>query len=370
MIYFDTAATALQKPQAVTDAVVYGLTHFGNPSRSAYGPSLTAARAVHAARESVGGMFGAKVLNVAFTSNVTESLNAVIHSLIKPGSHVITTELEHNSVLRPLYKSGAALSFIRCAERNDMRAYERALRPDTVAVVATHASNLTGDMLPIAGIGDFCRANGLIFILDTAQTAGGAAADFSAADVVCFTGHKGLMGPMGVGGVCVLGDLAFEPFKAGGSGFATFEKAHPQAMPACFEAGTLNAPAIAGLDAGIRFINETGLGNIRDHELGLMRYFYVELTRLPEITVYGDFSDMSARAAIVAFNINGRDSGEVSSALWDRGIACRGGFHCAPLLHRALGTDKQGAVRISFGWFNTRAEVDELLAAVESLTRP
>ena len=242
------------------------------------------------------------------------------------------------------------------------------LRPNTRAVVCTHASNLTGNALDIRRIGAFCREHGLLFILDASQTAGSFPIHVAKDNisVLCFTGHKGLMGPQGTGGLVIAPGVEIRPFKTGGTGVQSHLRAQPEAYPTRLEAGTLNGHGIAGLSAAVDFLRETGIENIHRHETALMRRFYEGVRAVPGVTVYGDFD--RERAPIVTLNVGDMDSGEVSDILMeDFGIAVRSGAHCAPRMHAALGTTVQGAVRFSFEYFNTAAEADTAVRAIRSI---
>ncbi len=284
------------------------------------------------------------------------------------------TDLEHNSVLRPLYRLEAeenvSVSFVPADKRGDIdyADFERLLRPETRAVVCTHASNLTGNVLDLARIGAFAHAHGLLFIVDASQSAGVLPIDMEKMhiDVLCFTGHKSLMGPQGTGGLCVREGVDIRPWKVGGTGVQTYSTAQPAQMPTRLEAGTLNGHGIAGLGASLDFLRETGIDTIHAHETALLRRFVAGAREIPGVTLYGDFD--RERTAVAALNIGSLDSGEVADILAeDYGIATRPGAHCAPRLHRALGTEEQGAVRFSFGWYNTEEEVDEALRAVREI---
>ena len=376
MIYFDCAATTLQKPPAVAQAVMQAMETFGNPGRGVHGAALDAARTVFEARQALSNLFGAEdPTRIAFTANATQSLNTAIKGLIRPGDHVITTALEHNSVLRPLYEmeaSGAELTIVPCDPSGNIR-YEdikNAVRENTRAIVCTHASNLTGNMLDIARIGETARRHKLLFIVDASQTTGVFPIDVRRMqiDVLCFTGHKGLLGPQGTGGLYVRPGVAISPLLSGGSGVKTYSKTHPAEMPEALEAGTLNAHGIAGLAAALRYIRETGMDIIREKEQALMRAFYHGAKDIPGVTIYGDFSAQE-RCAIVSLNVRDYDSALVSDALFDQyGIATRPGAHCAPLMHEALGTVSQGAVRFSFSHFNTMKEIDAAIRALRELS--
>lgn len=375
MIYFDNAATTLHKPPAVAQAVCQALASFGNPGRGVHDAALAAARMLYDTRAALADLFHAdNPRQIVFTSGATQSLNIAIKGLLRSGDHVITTALEHNSVLRPLYEmeaSGVMLTIIPSDPlgRIDYAEIEAAIRPDTRAIVLTHASNLTGNLVDIARVGAIAHAHGILFIVDAAQTAGVIPIDMQRMhiDVLCFTGHKGLLGPQGTGGLAVREGLRIAPLLSGGSGVKTYSKAHPDDMPTALEAGTLNSHGIAGLNAALAYIRETGLDAIRQREHALMQAFYDGVQSIPGITVYGDFSQPQ-RCPIVSLNIWNYDSAEVSDALAQQyAIATRPGAHCAPLMHQALGTMHQGAVRFSFSHTNTFEEIRTAIAAVREL---
>ena len=392
MIYLDNAATTLHKPPEVAEAVKNAILTAGNAARGAHGASLSASRMVFETRSRLAALFGCpRADHVVFTANSTEALNIAIYGLISAGDHVISTDLEHNSVLRPLYDMqtrGAAIDFVRADRRGNIRYedMEALFRPNTRAVVCTHASNLTGNMLDIARIGAMAHAHGALLVIDASQTAGAALIDMQkmGIDVLCFTGHKGLLGPQGIGGFALREDLAAEltpqgtgglcirpgvelrPLLRGGTGVHSYDREQPKEYPARLEAGTLNGHGLAGLHAALDFILRQGAESIGARERQLMRRFYEGVRSIPGVTVYGDFT--APRTAVVALNIRDYDSGEVSDALaQDYGIATRPGAHCAPRMHRALGTERQGAVRFSFGWFNTEHEIDTAIHAVKEL---
>ena len=375
MIYLDNAATTLRKPQPVIDAVVAAMTTLGNSARGTHDGSLSASRIIYGTREKLAELFGCpRPDHVAFTCNSTEALNTAICGLLNPGDHVISTDLEHNSVLRPLYRMEAernvSLSF-GPADRHgnlDYGDFARLIRPETKAIVCTHASNLTGNAVDIGRVGEIAHAHGLTFIVDASQTAGVLPIDMSAQhiDILCFTGHKSLMGPQGTGGLCLGEHVTLRPWKVGGTGVQTYSRSQPEQLPTLLEAGTLNGHGIAGLSAALDYIQKVGMDTIREKEEALMRRFYAGVSAIPGVTVYGNFA--APRTAVAALNIRDYDSGEVADALsQDYGIATRPGAHCAPRMHRALGTEHQGAVRFSFGWFNTEAEIDTAIQAVKEL---
>ena len=374
MIYLDNAATTLHKPPCVINAVVNAMQTMGNSGRSAHAESLAASRTIYAAREALAALFGCeRADHVCFTANSTEALNIAISGLLAPGDHVLSTDLEHNSVLRPLYREmerGVSVSFLPADRKGciDYADFDRLLQTNTKAVICTAGSNLTGNLLDLTRIGAFCAAHGLLFVVDASQTAGVFPIDLRAQhiSVLCFTGHKGLMGPQGTGGLCLREGVEVRPWKVGGSGVQTYNRSQPPQLPTRLEAGTLNGHGIAGLSAALDYIRAVGMETIREKEEALMRRFYEGVSVIPGVTVYGDFT--APRTAVVALNIRDYDSGEVSDALaQDYGIATRPGAHCAPRMHRALGTERQGAVRFSFGWFNTEHEIDTAIRAVKEL---
>lgn len=377
MIYLDNAATTLHKPQQVIDAVVHAMQSMGNCARGTHEEALDAARTVYDARVRLASLFGCpRVDHVAFTANSTEALNMAINGLIDPGDHVISTDLEHNSVLRPLYRleaeHGAELSFVPADKLGnvDYADFERLMKPNTRAVVCTHASNLTGTVLDIERIAKTAHSHGALVIVDASQTAGCWPIDMKkmGIDVLCFTGHKGLMGPQGTGGICVKEGIEIRPFKVGGSGVQSYSRTHPAEYPTRLEAGTLNGHGIAGLGAAAKFISETGVENIHAKERSLMLRFYEGVKNIEGVTVYGDFT--KDKTAIVALNIWDYESGEVSYELSQGyGIATRPGAHCAPRMHKALGTAEVGAVRFSFSFYNTEEEIDEAVRAVAELAK-
>lgn len=376
MIYMDNAATTMHKPDAVIRAVASALESMGNAGRGAHGASLSASRTIYDTRELLCEFFGGtSPKQVVFTSNSTESLNIAIKGLIEPGDHVITTMMEHNSVLRPLYElceKGVELSIIRCDKKGVMKIsdIEAVIRPKTKAIVCTNGSNLTGNYVDIERIGRIAKKHGLLFIVDASQTAGVFPIDVQRMqiDVLCFTGHKSLLGPQGTGGMYVREGLTVRPLKSGGSGVQTYSKRHPLDMPTALEAGTLNGHGIAGLHAALEYLKAEGIDKIRACEQELMWRFYDGIKEIPNIKIYGDFSS-GERCPIVALNIGDYDSSEVSDALLiDYDISTRPGAHCAPLMHEALGTVEQGAVRFSFSHYNTEEEVDEAIRAIRELS--
>ena len=377
MIYLDNAATTLIKPDSVIEAVVSAMKTQGNASRGAHGATLTASRTVYDARVKIAKFFNFdKPSNVVFTCNSTEALNIAISGIIKDGDHVVSTDTEHNSVLRPLYHlrdtKNIDLQFVKANEKGILciSDFEKIISKKTKAVVVNHISNLTGNVNDIKKISDIAHDAGAVLIVDGSQSAGTMNVDVKALgiDVYCFTGHKGIFGPQGTGGLLVRDDIEIEPFKRGGSGVQTYNEDQPKEYPTRLEAGTLNSHGIAGLSAAIDFISEVGVINIHKKEVELTKYFYDAVMKIDGVKVYGDFSDFDNHAAIVSLNVKDYDSGEVADALSnDYGIATRSGAHCAPRLHIALGTKNQGAVRFSFSYFTTYEELDVAISALKEI---
>ncbi len=379
MIYLDNAATSFRKPEEVRKAVSDALVSLGNSGRGAHGASLDASRLIFDTRRLLAELFhGGDPSRVAFTANSTASLNMAIQGLLEPGDHVITTMMEHNSVLRPLYRmeeQGVDLTILPADERGRVKYedFEDAVRTNTKAVVCTHASNLTGNINDLEIIGSICKKHGILLVVDASQTAGVFDIDMEkmGIHVLCFTGHKGLLGPQGTGGICVRQGISLRPFLVGGSGVKSYLKSQPEEMPEALEAGTLNGHGIAGLHAALLYLEKTGIETIRERELLLMRRFYEGVKDIPGVRVYGDFSDQAllCRAPVVALNIRDYDSGEVADELaFSYDIYTRAGAHCAPLMHQALGTVEQGAVRFSMSHYNEEEEIDKAIQAVRELS--
>ena len=375
MIYMDNAATTMQKPQQVIDAVAAAMCSMGNAGRGAHAASLGAARTIYDAREKLACFFHAEnPKQIAFTMNSTESLNIALKGVLNPGDHVITTMLEHNSVLRPLYElqeKGTELTILKSNPQGtlDYEDFEKAIKENTKAIVCTHGSNLTGNLVDVKRVGEIAKKHGVLFIVDASQTAGVFPIDVQemGIDILCFTGHKGLLGPQGTGGIYVREGLTVRPLLCGGSGVQTYNKKHPSEMPTALEAGTLNGHGIAGLDAAVEYLMETGIDTIREREQDLMWRFYEGVKDIPGVKVYGDFSTRE-RCAIVTLNIGDYDSSEVSDELlMTYGISTRAGGHCAPLMHEALGTVEQGAVRFSFSHYNADEELNTAIQAVKEM---
>ena len=377
MIYFDNAATSLPKPEPVIRAVARAMTSLGNSGRGVHEAALDASRVIYDTRVKLTELFhGTDPRQLVFTANATQSLNMAIKGCLGPGDHVITTDLEHNSVLRPLYEledRGLELTMVGADSLGRLRYedFEAAIRSNTKAIVCTHGSNLTGNLVDIRRVGEITRAHGLLFIADASQTAGIFPIDVEQMhiDILCFTGHKGLLGPQGTGGLYIREGVTLSPLLSGGSGVQTYSRTHPAQMPTALEAGTLNGHGLAGLGAAVNYLNQMGMDILRRKELSLMWEFYRQVVTIPGITVYGDFSQ-EERCPIVALNIRDYDSAEVSDALCTHyGIATRPGAHCAPRMHEALGTVNQGAVRFSFSHYNTMEEINTALSALRDLAQ-
>lgn len=377
MIYLDNAATTMHKPQTVIDAVTQAMCSLGNAGRGATSGALDAARTIHGCRAKLARLLGCpRADHVCFTPNSTAALNTVINGVVRPGDRVVTTVLEHNSVLRPLNRLSAeqdvTVEHAGCDASGvlDYDELERLVTSGTRAVVVTHASNVTGNAVDIARVAAIAHAAGALLIVDASQSAGTAHIDMQAMglDVVCFTGHKGLMGPQGTGGLAVAEGIDVAPWAMGGTGVHSFDELQPLEWPTRLEAGTLNGHGIAGLSAGLDFIEaQGGVEAIAAHERSLAERFLDGVREIPGIALYGAF-DQPARSAIVSLNVGDIDSAEISDALMQGwGIATRPGAHCAPLMHRALGTERQGVVRFSFGYFNTDEEVDTAIEALRDL---
>ena len=375
MIYLDSAATSLYRPPEVAESVLQAMKSMGNCGRGTHEAALAASRNIFEVRCLLAELFHAgSPEQVAFTANATESLNIAVKGLLKPGDTAVATVLEHNSVLRPLYEMeerGVRLQLIGCNGRGvpDYEALEQAVTPEVKAVFCTHASNVTGNLVDIRRIGQRCRRQGVLFCVDASQTAGRFSLDMErdCIDLLCFTGHKSLLGPQGTGGICVRRGVEVRPLVTGGSGIRTFDRRHPAVMPAALEAGTQNGHGIAGLGAGVRYILEQGSEKLLQREQALAEAFREMAEEIPGVRIYGDFSSKN-RAPIVSLNLGERDSGEISDRLASGyGILTRSGGHCAPLMHEAMGTQEQGAVRFSFSHFNTEEEIQKAAEALREI---
>lgn len=375
MIYFDNAATTVQKPNEVKQAVWEAFEIMGNAARGTHEASLQSMRLLYETRCLLNEMYhpGAPEQAV-FTFNATDGLNMAINGLFSTKNHVITTCLEHNSVLRPLYRlqeEGMELSIVPADEKGnlDYEQMENMIKPNTKGIVMTHASNVTGNVTDLKRVGKLCEKYGLYFVVDGAQTAGvfPIPMDEYGISVLCLTGHKGLLGPQGTGAILVRQGICIQPFRVGGSGISSYSTTHPNVMPTALEAGTMNLHGIAGLHAALLYLKKTGIQEICQREQILMKKFYHGVKSIPGIKIYGDFAQ-EERAAIVALNLEDYDASLVSDELMERfEIATRPGAHCAPLMHESLGTKEQGIVRFSFSHFNTEEEIEKGIEAIRIL---
>lgn len=381
MIYFDNAATSWPKPDAVRAALdEYFGEAGGNPGRSGHRMSVAAARLVEQARDLVSELFGvADPSRVVFSHNATHALNLAIYGLfrggiVRAGDHIVTTSVEHNSVMRPLRhleSMGVELTVVGCASDGSLEPehVRSALRPKTRLVVSAHASNVTGGILPVAALSSLAHDHGALFLVDASQTAGSIPIDVReiGADLLVFTGHKGLLGPTGTGGTYVRETLKLDPLIRGGTGSQSAFETQPEFLPDAYESGTPNVAGLAGLAAGVRFLCEIGIETVMRHERELVAQFQEGATKIPGILVYGT-PDLSCRCGIVSFNIAGVTPSEVALMLDESfGILSRPGLHCAPAAHRTLGTFPTGTVRFSFGWFNTSSEIESALQALREI---
>ena len=382
-IYLDNASTTFPKPKAVPEAMYHYMTRSGsNINRGCYDRAYAVEELVYETRQMLCSLFGGEdCRNVAFTKNVTESLNVILKGLLKPGDHVLVSSMEHNAVMRPLVqleKQGISFSRIPCRRDGSLILEEMAplVKKETRAVVMTHASNVCGTMMPYEQVGAFCRERGLLFIADTAQTAGVWPLDMEhmKIDALAFTGHKGLLGPQGIGGFLLSEKLLpqMESLIAGGTGSISHTEVMPDFMPDRFEAGTMNLPGIVGLHAGLGWIRETGMEQIRSHELALTRQFLDGLKSMDpyekRLRVVGK-KDTEGRTGVVSVQTVRRELAQTAYELdVQYGIMTRVGLHCAPSAHQTLGTFPTGTIRFSFGWWNTREEAALALQALDELS--
>ncbi|WP_425059435.1 putative cysteine desulfurase [Sporomusa carbonis] len=376
MIYLDNAATTWPKPECVYQAVDHCLRTMGaNPGRGGHSMARAASMLLYEAREALAELFAIEDANqIVFTHNATDAINMAVFGILNPGDTVVTTGVEHNAVARAIRLAeakGVIANIIPCTSNGelDMAAMTAAIRQRPKAVIMCHASNVTGAIMPVPEVGKLTSQHGVVLIVDAAQTAGVEAIDVCSMgiDVLAFSGHKGLFGPQGTGGIYVREGLDVTPLRVGGTGSLSESDTQPDFMPDRLESGTPNTPGIAGLKAGVQFILETGRPKIQMRELELTKLLLNGLKDIPGVIVHGPV-DISGRTAVVSFTLNGRDSGQVAHALdRDYGIACRAGLHCAPWAHRSMGTMKTGTVRFSPGFFNTDEEIGQALQAVREL---
>ena len=377
-VYLDNASTSFPKPKSVSDSIYNYLTNIGgNPGRANHSNALESNRYLFLARETIANFFNFhKIENVIFTNNITSSLNILINGILKPGDHIITSSMEHNSVIRPLYNLkeniGIDLEIVSAKSNGilDVNSISKAIKPNTKLIVITHASNITGSIQPIQRIGELCKKNNIFFILDSAQSAGVLEVDFKKFNLnaLAFTGHKSLLGPQGIGGFIIDDELnkICNPYILGGTGSLSHSLTQPDFLPDKFESGTLNIPGIIGLYEGIKFIEKEGLNTIYEHNSYLRSYLINEISNINNFNIYGDL-DPANGTSCVSITHNNLDVSELSYILdSDFGISNRSGLHCAPLAHQTIGTYPNGTVRLSLGYFNT---LDEIKYTVNSLNK-
>lgn len=377
MIYLDNAATSFPKPPEVYNEVLNSMkTYAANPGRGSHDMAIKAASKVMETREKLAMLFNiSNPFNIIFTSNATEALNIGIKGLLKPGDHVISTMIEHNSVLRPinyLNKKGIESTLLEVDANGviDPDGLKKEIRKNTRLIIVNHASNVLGAIQAIRDIGKIARESGILFMVDASQSAGAVPIDVEEdyIDLLAFSGHKGLLGPQGTGGLYIKDGITVEEFKNGGTGSNSNLMEQPDFLPDKFESGTLNTPGIAGLCEGIKFIQKVGMDNIQKHETLLMEYLIKELKRLSYVTLYGIYSRQHS-CPVLSLNIDGVDSSHVGYLLNKRGIAVRTGYHCAPLIHKVIGTCNAGTVRISPGFFNTAEDIEAVVKALADIYR-
>lgn len=373
MIYLDNGATTFPKPKVVTDKIMECyLGYAGNPGRSGHKLAMKMDLEIYETREKICKLInGTEVLNVIFTFNATDSLNLAIKGVLEEGDHVITTSMEHNSVLRPLNqlrKDGEIeLSIVYADDKGyiDPQKIFEALTPNTKMIVTTHMSNVFGTIVDIKAIGDFCKENNILYLVDASQSIGVLDIDVQEMniDLLAFPGHKALFGPMGTGALYIKEGIIVKPLKEGGTGSYSYSIDQPDLYPDSLESGTPNGVGIIALGKGIDFINEVGLENIRNHEISLKNHFIELLKDNEDVILYGTLDDR--QGAVVSLNVKDMDSSEISYILSDEfDIYTRPGFHCAPLAHKTMGTEELGAIRFSFGYYNTLEEIDKTVEAL------
>jgi len=377
MIYLDNAATTYPKPEKVYDAIMDCMKNYcANPGRAGHKLAMRAAREIYDARENIAKLFNVdNPMNIVFTNNATDSLNLAIKGVVKRGDHIITTSMEHNSVIRPikaLEKQGIESTIVQCNKEGflNIEELEKAIKPNTKLIVTTHASNVVGTLVDIKQVGEVAKEHNILYLVDASQTAG--VYDINVVDInvdmIAAPGHKCLLGPQGTGILYIRDGLIVDILKEGGTGSKSEDLFQPELLPDKYEAGTHNTPGIVGLNEGIKFILEKGIDNIRAHEEELCKYMLEKLEEVPNIIIYGT-KDSKKRAAVIAINIGNMDSGEITFLLdSEYQIATRSGIHCSPLAHQTLGTLEQGVVRFSLGYFNTKTEIDEAIKALKEIS--
>lgn len=378
MIYFDNAATSFPKPDKVYDKIMKVMKEYGaNPGRSGHSLSLKVSREIFQTRDLIAELFNVdNPMNIVFTFNCTESLNLGIKGILKPGDHVITTSMEHNSVLRPIrhLRENKVESTIVDANKEgivDPIDIKKAIRPNTRLIVVTHISNLTGTIQPIKEIGRIAKENNIYYLVDAAQSAGVYDIDVEKMniDILAFPGHKELLGPQGTGGLYIRDGIDIEEIFQGGTGSTSDSLDQPEIKPDKYESGTSNAPGIIGLGEGVRYVLNRGIDNIRQYKKDLTKYFIENLKEIEGVNIYGPL-DINKQAAVVSLNVRDISSSEIAYILDDQyNIAVRSGMHCAPLAHKTIGSFQQGTVRFSFGIFNTYDEIDYAIKSIKEIVK-
>ncbi|MCR8745889.1 aminotransferase class V-fold PLP-dependent enzyme [Romboutsia lituseburensis] len=378
MIYLDNAATTYPKPEKVYDAVLDCMKNYcANPGRAGHKLAMRAAREIYDARENIAKLFNIdNPMTIVFTNNATDSLNLAIKGVVKKGDHIITTSMEHNSVIRPiksLEKDGIENTIVECDKDGFLNPEDikNAIKENTKLIVTTHASNVAGTIVDIKEVGKIAKEKNVLYLVDASQTAG--VYDINVKDInvdmIAAPGHKCLLGPQGTGILYIREDLKIDILKEGGTGSRSEDLFQPDLTPDKYESGTHNTPGIVGLNEGVKFILETGVDSIRAHEEELCQYMLDRLNEVPNIVIYGP-KDSKKRAAVISINIPKIDSGEITFLLdSEYDIATRSGIHCAPLAHKTLGTLEQGAVRFSLGYFNTKNDIDEAVRALKEIEK-
>lgn len=375
MIYLDNAATSFPKPNEVYNEVLNCMkTYAANPGRGSHDMALKAASKIMDTRQGISKLFNISTpLNIIFTNNATEGLNIGIKGLLKSGDHVISSVIEHNSVLRPLNylsKKGVQVTLLQVDQNGyiNISALKKEIRKNTKAFIINHASNVIGTIQNIKEMGSIAKNLGIVFMVDASQSAGVIPIDVEMdnIDILAFPGHKGLLGAQGTGGLFIREGITLDEFKQGGTGSNSHSMDQPDFLPDKFESGTLNTPGISGLGEGVKFIEKVGVKKIQECEEELIRQLLEELKKLDYIKIYG-LNDYKNRAAVVSINIIGMDSSQVGYMLNKKEIAVRTGFHCAPLIHGVIGTSKWGTVRISPGYFNTHEDIENIIKALKEI---
>ncbi len=379
-VYADNAATTYPKPRQVGESLLNYINNIGvNISRGNYEHSYSTARVVFETRELLCELFNFNnPLNVVFTSNITESLNIIIKGFLKRGDHVLVSSMEHNAVIRPLHsilRNGVEYITLPCDKHGKLSVelVENSIQNNTKLILINHVSNVFGTIQNIQEIGNLCKKKGIHFVIDSAQSAGILPIDFQKLNLSAlpFTGHKGLLGPQGTGGILFRDDFAamVKPFREGGTGSFSEQEFQPEILPDKFESGTLNIPGIFGLNAGIKYIKEVGLSTIWHHEQELSKLFLDNILNIDGITLHG-INSIQDRTAVFSITIDNMDCAEAGYLLdKEFGIMTRTGIHCSPLAHKTMGTFPEGTIRFSFGLFNTKEDVLYISKALQQLSR-